>query len=117
MPDQNNNRRPDQSGGPKRKNTMMLLSLVLWALAITVFVNYASSMYRQTNSVEIDYGTFRQMVVDDKVARVVMASDKFVIYPKIDEKGVYAAPDVAPSGPLSVPSQDNLPPIGTEEVT
>ncbi|WP_251445181.1 ATP-dependent zinc metalloprotease FtsH [Vermiculatibacterium agrestimuris] len=117
MPDQNNNRRPDQSGGPKRKNTMMLLSLVLWALAITVFVNYASSMYRQTNSVEIDYGTFRQMVVDDKVARVVMASDKFVIYPKIDEKGVYAAPDVAPSGSLSVPSQDNLPPIGTEEVT
>ncbi len=117
MPDQNNNRRPDQSGGPKRKNTMMLLSLVLWALAITVFVNYASSMYRQTNSVEIDYGTFRQMVVDDKVARVVMASDKFVIYPKIDEKGVYAAPDVAPSGALSVPSQDNLPPIGTEEVT
>ncbi len=117
MPNQNDDRRPDQPGGPKRKNTMMLLSLVLWALAITVFINYASSMYKQTNSMEIDYGTFRQMVVDNKVARVVMASDKFVIYPKIDEDGVYAAPDIAPSGSLTVPSQDNLPPIGTEEIT
>ncbi len=118
MPDNNNDRRPGQQpGGPKRKNTMMLMSLVLWALAITVFINYFSSMYKQTNSVEIDYGTFRQMVVDDKVARVVMGSDKFVIYPKMDETGAYAAPDVAPSGSLTVPSRDNLPPIGTEEVT
>ncbi len=117
MPDQNKNRNPNGPGDPKKKNNMMLLSIVLWALAITVFINYFSAMYKQANSVKIDYGTFRQMVMDDKVAQVVMASDKFVIYPKMDDEGNYATPDVAPSGELTVPSADNLPPIGTEQVT
>ena len=67
MPNQNNS---DHSGGPKKnpKNTMALLSIVLWALVITVFFNYATSMAKQANTQEISYGEFRQMVADDKVS-------------------------------------------------
>ena len=114
MPNQNNS---DHSGGPKKnpKNTMALLSIVLWALVITVFFNYATSMAKQANTQEISYGEFRQMVADDKVSQVVMSSDKYVIYPKTDSKGNVAAPDKDPVGgwldppDASVPS--TLPPI------
>ena len=114
MPNQNNS---DHSGGPKKnpKNTMALLSIVLWALVITVFFNYATSMAKQANTQEISYGEFRQMVADDKVSQVVMSSDKYVIYPKTDSKGNVAAPDKDPVGgwldppAASVPA--TLPPI------
>ena len=112
--------RPNNNPNSPKKNpksTMALLSIVLWALAITIFINYATSLAQKANTQEISYGEFRQMVMDDKVASVVMSNDKFVIYPKIDESGQYASPDQEPSGTLSVPGQENLPPIGTEEVT
>ena len=96
---------------------MALLSIVMWALVITLFLNYATSMARQANSYEVTYGQFRQMVMDGKVASVVMSSDKFVIYPKIDSEGNYASPDKTPVGELTIPSEDNLPPIGTQQIT
>ena len=97
MPDNNQN---NHNGGPKKnpKNTMALMSIVLWALVITVFLNYATSMARQANTQEVYYSEFRQMVADDKVAKVVMSNDKFVIYPKVDESGKYATPGNEPQG-------------------
>ncbi len=77
---------------------MMLMSIVLWALAITVLVNYFTDKVQESNSVKIDYGQFRQMVMEDRVAQVVMSSDKFVIYPKVDAQGNYATLDNEPVG-------------------
>ena len=94
MPDPNKNQNdPSQKGGPNKKNAAVLLSAVLWALIITLLINYATSMRQQANTTEIEYGVFRQMVMDGKVSRVVMASDKYVIYPKVSENG-FRTPDL-----------------------
>lgn len=111
MPNQNNSNRP---GDPKKnpKNAMALLSIVLWALVITVFFNYATSMAKHSNTQEISYGQFRQMVVDDKISQVVMTSDKYVIYPKVDSTGSVASPDKDPVGGWADDSvSTTLPPI------
>ncbi|MEA4955061.1 MAG: ATP-dependent zinc metalloprotease FtsH [Pseudoflavonifractor sp.] len=88
---------------------MALFSIVLWALVITVFFNYATSMAKQANTKEISYGEFRQMVADDKVSQVVMASDKYVIYPKVDNAGNVASPDKDPEGGWAESAESSAP--------
>ena len=44
-------------------------------------VNYVTSMATTRQSTEIDYSEFVQMVRDDKVAWVVMESNKYTITP------------------------------------
>ncbi len=101
MPDPNKNQNdPSQKGGPNKKNAAVLLSAVLWALIITLLINYATSMRQQANTTEVEYGVFRQMVMDGKVSRVVMASDKYVIYPKVSESGEPASPTEEAQGEL-----------------
>ena len=78
--DHNNNR--GKGGGNNRRNITAIVSIVLWALVLTLLVNYATSMFRQANSIELSYGVFRQLVMEDCVEGVVMASDKYTIYLK-----------------------------------
>jgi len=72
---------------------MALISIIAWAMVITLLLNYATSMTRRDDTQELTYGQFRQMVMDGKVSKVLMAADKYIIYPKIDERGVFATPD------------------------
>ena len=77
---QNNNR--GKGGGNNKRNITAIVSIILWALVLTVLVNYATSMFRQANSVELSYGVFRELVKEDCVAGVVMESNKYTIYLK-----------------------------------
>ncbi|WP_300985843.1 ATP-dependent zinc metalloprotease FtsH [Flavonifractor sp. An112] len=77
---QNNNR--GKGGGNNKRNITAIVSIILWALVLTVLVNYATSIFRQANSVEISYGTFRELVKEDCVAGVLMESNKYTIYLK-----------------------------------
>ena len=74
---QNNNR--GKGGGNSRRNATAIISIILWALVLTVLVNYATSMARSANSVEITYSQFLQLVEDDMVKSVVMESSKYTI--------------------------------------
>ena len=74
--DQNNNR---GKGGGNKRNTTAIISIVLWALVLTLLVNYATSRARSANSEEISYGQFRQLVMEDKVEGVVMEADRYTI--------------------------------------
>ena len=74
---QNNNR--GKGGGNNRRNVTAIVSIILWALVLTVLVNYATSMARSANSVEITYSQFLQLVEDDMVKSVVMESSKYTI--------------------------------------
>ena len=107
MPENNNNNE-NRPGGPKKRNSLAMLSIVVWALIITLFINYASSLRRQSNTTEVTYSTFKQMVMEDKVSRVVMSTDKYVIYPMLDVKAdgsyTYAVPGKAPEGTLTDPA-------------
>ncbi len=97
--DSNQKKRPQGDGnGPKRKNYLTMASMVLWALAIVIFINYFGSLARQGNTQEITYGQFRQMVAEDKVAGVVMSNSKYQIYPKVDAMGNLASPGSEPVG-------------------
>ena len=88
-PDNKNNNRG--KGGGNRRNTTAIISIILWALVLTVLVNYATSMARSANSVEITYSQFLELVEKDLVKSVVMESTKYTITLKdgvtLDEQG------------------------------
>uniref|UniRef100_UPI002616BD58 ATP-dependent metallopeptidase FtsH/Yme1/Tma family protein n=1 Tax=uncultured Flavonifractor sp. TaxID=1193534 RepID=UPI002616BD58 len=77
-PDNQNNNR-GKGGGGNRRNTTAIISIILWALVLTVLVNYATSMARSANAVEISYSLFCQLLEEDKVESVVMESTKYTI--------------------------------------
>ncbi len=108
MADQNKD--PKGRGGgpedPKRRNRMALAVTLFWAGVVTLFFNYGLTKSTQGNAQEIEYGVFRQMVSQGKVSQVVISSDKYVIYPMVDDKGVLATPYNQPSGGWSDPLAD-----------
>ncbi|MFQ9916730.1 MAG: ATP-dependent metallopeptidase FtsH/Yme1/Tma family protein [Flavonifractor plautii] len=54
-----------------------IVSILLWALVLTLLVNLATSRLQQANSVEVSYGQFRQLIMQDAVESVVMSSGKY----------------------------------------
>jgi len=62
---------------------MGLVSIVLWALVITVVLNFLFSSYNTSRSTEIEYSAFVEMVRQDKVEKVVMTDNKYTIIPRL----------------------------------
>ena len=102
----------DSGGGNNKRNMMGIASVILWALIITVLVNYLTSVARQSSTTEIMYGEFRQMVMEDKVEKVVMTNSKFVIYPKKEAAEGEAATveSPAPGAPSASPAPETQAP-------
>ena len=71
---QNSNR---GKGGGNKRNMTAIVSILLWALVLTLLVNLATSRLQQANSVEVSYGQFRQLIMQDAVESVVMSSGKY----------------------------------------
>ena len=65
--------------GNNKKNTAGLLTLILWAVLLTLMFRSCSSSYANANQVQVDYSQFRQWVVEDMVDSVNMESGKYVI--------------------------------------
>ena len=74
-----NNRK---GSGGSNKNMMGIISLILWALIITLMINYFTSSMSTSRSTQIEYSQFVEMVENDEVAWVVMESNKYTIYPR-----------------------------------
>ena len=66
------------------KNMMGIVSIILWALIITLMINYFTSTMSTSHSQQIEFSQFLEMVENDEVAWVVMESNKYTIYPKPD---------------------------------
>ena len=64
-------------GGGNKRNMTAIVSILLWALVLTLLVNLATSRLQQANSVEVSYGQFRQLIMQDAVESVVMSSGKY----------------------------------------
>ena len=77
-PDNQNNSNGGKNGG--RRSMMAIASIVLWALVITVFVNYMTASLQRANSTEIWYSEFLDMVEAGVVDTVEMTNTKFTIY-------------------------------------
>ena len=69
--------KPDK--GNNKKNTLGLISIILWALVGTLLLKSCTSSYASANEVQVDYSTFKQWVEEEKVDRVLMQSDKYTI--------------------------------------
>jgi len=69
--------KPDK--GNNKKNTLGLISLILWALFLTLLFRSCTSSYNSSNQVQVDYSVFRQWVVAELVEEVHMESDHYVI--------------------------------------
>ena len=105
MPNPNNNRQTPP-GGPPKRNNMALVSVALWTLAITIIFQQFMGRQQDSRSTEIEYGVFRQMITEEKVASVSMTSDKYVIRTKRDAEGNYAGPDTEVTGVLTDPAAE-----------
>ena len=105
MADQNKDpkNRGNTPEDPKRRSRMTMAVTLLFAGMLTLFLNYGLTKSTQGNAQEIEYGVFRQMVAQGKVSQVVIASDKYVIYPMVDDSGVLATPYNEPAGSWSDP--------------
>ncbi|MCI9158935.1 MAG: ATP-dependent zinc metalloprotease FtsH [Lawsonibacter sp.] len=69
--------KPDK--GNNKKNTFGLISLILWALLLTMLFRSCSSSIASSNQVQVDYSVFRQWVAADLVDEVHMESERYVI--------------------------------------
>ena len=63
-----------------------LVSIVLWALLLTILFNSCQSAMKDASTVEVDYSTFKQWVRMDMVEHVHMASNKYTITLKEDAR-------------------------------
>ena len=69
--------KPDK--GNNKKNTFGLISLILWALMLTLFFRSCTSSYNSSNQEHVPYSTFRQWVAADLVESVKLESSLFTI--------------------------------------
>ena len=61
------------------KNLMGILSIIIWALIITLLMNYFTSMFAHADSTEIPFSQFIELVKADKVKSVKMESGIYTI--------------------------------------
>ena len=69
-PDKRNNNNPNGGGGNNRRNAFGLVSIVLWALFLTLLFRGCMSSYEQAGTVTVPYTTFREWLVEDKIDKV-----------------------------------------------
>lgn len=102
--------KPDKQSGNgsnnNKRNMMGIASIILWALVITILINYFTSMASAANSTEIFYSDFVRMVEEDKVYSVTLTNGKFTIYLKEDVAKVGINPDEQPI-PTPVPEDSS----------
>ena len=90
-----------------KRNLMGIASILLWALVVTILVNYFLSMSNQANSTLIQYSEFLNLVEEDKVYAVSMTSNKFTIYLKEDVAAVGLDPNATPALPSAASQNDS----------
>ena len=105
---QNNNNKG--SGGPgSNKNMMGIISIILWALIITLSINYVVSMMSTAKTTEIQYSEFLDMVAEGKVHQVKLEANKITIYPKEPDPAAQPSPTPQASAtPVPIPGLEDL---------
>ena len=78
--------KPDKGKNNKR-NTIGLISIILWALVLTMLFRSCSNSYSSANQVQVDYSIFRQWVAAELVESVKMDSSEYIITLKDGKEG------------------------------
>ena len=72
--------KPDK--GNNKKNALGLISIILWALVLTMLFRSCSNSYASANQVQVDYSTFYEWVEAGLVASVDLESSQYTIHLK-----------------------------------
>ena len=85
--------KPDK--GNNKKNTFGLISLILWALFLTLIFRSCTSSYNSSNQVQVDYSVFKQWIAADLVESVNLESSLFTIALKegVEEEALSYIPE------------------------
>ena len=76
-PDKRNNNNPNRGGGSNnRRNAFGLVSIVLWALFLTLLFRGCMSSYENANTITVPYNAFREWLVEDKIQTVLIESSQ-----------------------------------------
>ena len=75
-PDKRNNNNPNGGGNNNRRNAFGLVSIVLWALFLTLLFRGCMSSYENANTVTVPYNAFREWLVEDKIQTVLIESSQ-----------------------------------------
>ena len=76
----NQKRNNQNGGGPNnKKNLVGLISIILWALILTLLLQSAFSLFEGSDHIEIPYSTFREWVRQDYVESVDVQSNQLII--------------------------------------
>ena len=65
--------------GNNKKNAFGLVTLILWAMVLTLLFRSCTSSYASANEVEVGYSTFKEWVAAGLVESVEMESSQYVI--------------------------------------
>ena len=75
-PDKRNNNNPNGGGNNNRRNAFGLVSIVLWALFLTLLFRGCMSSYENANTITVPYNAFREWLVEDKIQTVLIESSQ-----------------------------------------
>ena len=73
----------NRDGKDPRKRSI-LTGAIIWAVVLVVFFHFIAGQIEKRGTEEVPFSEFVQMVKDDRVAAVEMASNKFTFYLKED---------------------------------
>ncbi|MBQ1352030.1 MAG: ATP-dependent zinc metalloprotease FtsH [Oscillospiraceae bacterium] len=75
----------------EKKNFPRIVTIVIWALVLTLSLNYIFSLLRTANTEEISFTEFLTLVENDKVASVTRGEDSYIIKEKVDTSSPQSA--------------------------
>ena len=75
-PDKRNNNNPNGGGSNNRRNAFGLVSIVLWALFLTLLFRGCMSSYEKAGTVTVPYTTFKEWLAEGKIYRANVESSQ-----------------------------------------
>ncbi|MCD8382857.1 MAG: ATP-dependent zinc metalloprotease FtsH [Clostridiales bacterium] len=110
--DNNNKKKPNQNDN-RRRNITGIVTLVIWALILTIFGNYVLSRTETTGSVEIYFSELINLVESDQVEEVMLESGKYTVTLTEEGEAAWLEEYYAEQGYTSVPEGAEMPTLYT----
>ncbi|MCD7802122.1 MAG: AAA family ATPase, partial [Clostridiales bacterium] len=107
-----NKKKPNQNDNRKR-NITGIVTLVIWALILTIFGNYVLSRTETTGSVEIYFSELITMVESDQVEEVMLESGKYTVTLTEEGEAAWLEEYYTEQGYTSVPEGAEMPTLYT----
>lgn len=93
----NQNKGPE---GPKKRN--LIFTAILWAVGITILLNFIGAKFNESQIKVISYKEFIQMIEEDKIASVQLDKNRYTLTLKedVNQKEAGANPSINPNPSL-----------------